>query len=75
MRESRMLGSVRGALSNGRPYRDPRCPALRPVRRLLCAAYRGGTFTMPQLAAHAELSVSQVSRLIAAGVKLAKRET
>ena len=41
----------------------------------LCAGYRGGTFTMPQLAAHAGLSVSQVSRLIAAGVKLAKRET
>ena len=41
----------------------------------LCAGYRGGTFTMPQLAAQAELSVSQVSRLIAAGVKLAKRET
>ena len=30
MRESRTYGSVRGALSNGRPYRDP-CQA-RPLR-------------------------------------------
>jgi hypothetical protein len=27
MRESRSYGSVRGALSNGRPYRDPRFPS------------------------------------------------
>ena len=34
MRESRMLGSVRGALSNGCPYRDPRLPtpvAMTPI--------------------------------------------
>ena len=28
MRESRTYGSVRGALSNGRPYRDQRYPGL-----------------------------------------------
>jgi len=27
MRESRTSGSVRGAPSNGRPYRDPESPA------------------------------------------------
>ena len=26
MREFRTYGSVRGALGNGRPYRDQRCP-------------------------------------------------
>jgi hypothetical protein len=34
MRESRKYGSVRGALSNGRPYRDrqPQAGAIQPVQ-------------------------------------------
>ena len=50
MRESRMLGSVRGAFSNGRPYRDPPAPPVpfrtegeksNPEAALL--TWRGGT--------------------------------
>jgi hypothetical protein len=33
MRESRLYGSVRGALSNGRPYRVVRRPSLLPDKR------------------------------------------
>jgi hypothetical protein len=40
MRESRTYGSVRGALSNERPYRDPTGRRFAPTR-WLCAEYPG----------------------------------
>ncbi len=51
MRESRTYGSVRGALSNGRPYRD-RFARNDGVAYLVAA--RGGFF--PSAAAIAEIS-------------------
>ena len=40
MREFRTYGSMRGALGNGRPYRDQRCPV--PHGELLAEAGRSG---------------------------------
>src|SRR5260370_16049104 len=58
MRESRTYGSVRGACSNGRPYRDPNSQSL--VRHLwLCEHYENAYRSFPIEVAHRVFHISR----------------
>ena len=68
MRESRTYGSVRGAPSNGRPYRDRACavPAIKGLRRArFVPVFAGDKLCPPYAVPHTSCAVSTISRSFA----------
>ena len=76
MRESRTYGSVRGALSNGRPYRDQRHPGALHFRDLPLdiAALTGATLARPPRSVMLSIpAVSHGTTTIFAGKSLGRK--